>query len=70
MSYDIFVMVVCVILGISFMLHIYFYRKMKEIITNFNVMDIVLSTLIDMQEMDRELKRSIRERSERYDDRL
>lgn len=64
MSYDIFVIVVCVMLGISFMLHIYFYRKMKEIIMNLNVMDIIVSTLMDMQEMDRELKRLTRERLE------
>ena len=64
MNYDMFVAVVCVMLGISFMLHIYFYRKMKEIIMNFNVMDIIVGTLIDMQEMDRELKRLTRERLE------
>ena len=64
MNYDAFVVVVCVILAISFMLHIYFYRKMKEIIMNFNVMDIIVSTLLDMQEMDRELEQLKRERSE------
>ena len=64
MNYDMFVAVVCVMLGISFMLHIYFYRKMKEIIMNFNVMDIIVGTLIDMQEMDRERKRLTRERLE------
>lgn len=64
MNYNVFVVVVCVMLAISFMLHIYFYHKMKEIIMNFNVMNIIVSSLMDIQEMDKELKRVTRERLE------